>query len=264
MTSDHAFAAGKVPGHAMRIRRFESPDAAAAALALRVADTVTARPDLVLGLPAGRTMLPVYAELRRLHRLGAFDTSRLRVFDVDEFVGLSPGAPGSFRGFLERHLLDALDLRPRQMDFIDGAAPDAEAECERYERAIVEAGGIDLQLLGIGSNGHIGFNEPGEQLAVHTHLAHLHDRTRAANAVWFGGDEARVPSQALSMGMATILSARTIALIAGGTEKAAAVAAAIDGPLTTRIPASFLQLHSHVEIYLDREAASRLTPRPAD
>jgi len=245
----------------MRIRCFDSSQEAAAALAARVVDAVSARPDLVLGLPAGRTMLPVYAELTRLHQAGSFDASLLRVFDVDEFVGVASGGPGSFRRFLERHLLDVFGLSPSQLNFLDGATADVGRECERYEWAIAAAGGIDLQLLGIGVNGHIGFNEPGDSLVARTHMAHLHERTRMANAAWFDGEVSRVPSHALSMGMATLLGARALALIAVGPEKADAVAGAIDGPLTTLVPASFLQLHSRVEVYLDREAASRLAPR---
>jgi glucosamine-6-phosphate deaminase len=143
---------------------------------------------------------------------------------------------------------------------LDGRAPDLAAECRRYEDAIAAAGGVDVQLLGIGANGHIGFNEPGDGLHARTHVANLERASREANAQWFGGDWTAVPERALSMGMATILDARHIVLMATGAEKADAVAAMIEGPITTRLPASFLQLHRDVVVMVDTAAAARLNP----
>jgi glucosamine-6-phosphate deaminase len=240
----------------MKVLRFDSAADAAAALAARVADAIRHRPSLVLGLPAGRTMVPVYARLRETRRRSGLDVSHISTFAVDEFVGLEGGS-GSFRAFLLRELLEDFDLDPERTHFLDGAAG-PERECARYEQAITAAGGIGVQLLGIGRNGHIGFNEPGPSLHARTHLVALREETRIANAAWFDGDPARVPRQALSMGMATLLGARAVALIATGTDKAEAIARAIDGPITTELPASFLQLHHDVDVYVDQAAASQL------
>ena len=231
---------------------------AAVAAAMAIADAVMRQPDLTLGLPAGRTMIPVYATLRRLVHAAPAAWRDIRVFQVDEFVGLGQGDAGSFRAFLERHLLDELRLPSERANFLDGRAPDAQGECDRYELATIEAGGIDLQLLGIGVNGHIGFNEPGESLTARTHVATLRDETRRANADWFEGDLSRVPYQALSMGMGTLLQARDVLLVATGEGKATAVAQAVSGPVTTRLPASFLQLHPSTTLYVDEAVVKGL------
>ena len=242
----------------MDIRIFDTPEEAAAALARRIAAALGERPGTVLALPTGRTPIGTYAELRRLHAAGEADFSHASTFNVDEFAGVAPDDPGSFRTFMENHLFRGVNLRPERIHFLDGTAADLDRECERYESEIDEAGGIDVQLLGIGANGHIGFNEPGEELAGRTHRVALAQSTRRDNAALFGGDPARVPREALSMGMATILKARGIILLATGERKAQCVERTVHGPLTTRLPASFLQLHRHAELYLDRGAASRL------
>jgi glucosamine-6-phosphate deaminase len=164
---------------------------------------------------------------------------------------------------MQRHLFDHVNLSPRRIHFLNGRATAVEAECRRYERAIFRAGGIDLQILGLGTNGHIGFNEPGASLVARTHRVELTPATRRANAALFGGRPRVVPREALSMGMATILRAKRIVLLATGAGKARAVARAIEGPLRTRVPASFLQLHRHAEAWLDRAAAARLRRRGA-
>ena len=242
----------------MNIRVFDAPDAVACAVAGRVAAALTARPSLVLGLPTGRTPIAAYAELRRFHAAGHADFSRASTFNLDEFAGIAAAHPGSFRSYMERHLFGAVNLAPARIHFLDGVAGDLDAECERYEAGIAAAGGLDLQILGIGSNGHIGFNEPGAALAARTHRVTLADSTRRDNAPFFGGDPAQVPREALSMGMGTILKAAEIVLIATGERKAPCVERAVGGPVTTRLPASFLQLHPRVELYLDRAAAARL------
>ena len=156
------------------------------------------------------------------------------------------------------HLFDHVDLPSRQIHFLNGRAADIPAECLRYERAIARQGGIDLQMLGLGGNGHIGFNEPGRSLTAATHRTRLTAATRRANAGSFDGRAAAVPRHALSMGMATILSARRILLLATGAGKAACVDRMLNGPITTQVPASFLQLHPATEVWLDRAAARRL------
>jgi glucosamine-6-phosphate deaminase len=237
---------------------FPAPRVAAAALARRIAAAVAAEPGLVFGLPTGKTPLPLYRALADLERRGDLDLSHTTTFNLDEFLGVAAADPGSYRTFMERHLFGRLRHRPRATHVLAGDAPDPAAECARYERAIREAGGIGLQILGIGTNGHIGFNEPGRELAARTHVATLRPETRRANAALFGSDETAVPRQGLSMGVGTILDARSIVLLATGSTKAACVERMIRGPLTTRLPASLLQLHRQVHVYLDEAAASTL------
>jgi glucosamine-6-phosphate deaminase len=163
---------------------------------------------------------------------------------------------------MQTHLFDGVNVRPENRHLLDGTAADPEAECLRYEREIADAGGIDLQVLGIGTNGHIGFNEPAGTLQARTHRVTLKPETRRSNASLFGGDPAKVPPEALSMGMATILHSRAIVLLASGSSKASCVERVVNGPLTTELPASFLQLHDDVDIMLDVAAAEKLQPRP--
>jgi glucosamine-6-phosphate deaminase len=229
----------------------------ARALAERVASALREKPALVLGLPTGRTPLAMYGELRRMYP-SLVDFSRASTFNLDEFVGVASSDSGSFRDYMERHLFDGVNVDPSRIYFLNGMAADLEAECERFELAIETAGGIDLQVLGIGANGHIGFNEPADALVARTHRVTLHEGTRRDNADLFGGDTQRVPHEALSMGVGTILHATRVILIATGARKARCVERMIHGPLTTRMPASFLQTHRYVEVYLDREAASLL------
>ena len=242
----------------MEIRILETPEETAAVLARRVARALAEVPALVLGLPTGRTPVAAYAELRRMHAAGEADFARATTFNLDEFAGIPPSHPGSFRMFMERHLFHGINVPPGRIQFLDGAAPDLDAECERYEAAIDAAGGIDLLLAGIGANGHIGFNEPGDVLMARTHRVRLADSTRRDNAALFGGDPAQVPREALSMGLGTMLKAGAIVLVATGARKAACVERAVRGPVSTERPASFLQLHRHVELYLDRAAATDL------
>jgi glucosamine-6-phosphate deaminase len=234
---------------------FDSEEAVADALADRLIDAVRHRPSLVLGLPTGRTPLALYERLIAHTRDAAIDWSAVRTFNLDEFVGLGAGDPGSYRTFMQERFFDYVNVDPSKVGFLDGRAVDPAAECARYEDAIAAAGGLDIVVLGIGANGHIGFNEPADALVARTHRAVLDEPTRAANALWFEGDLRRVPREALTMGMATLLGARAIVLMATGEGKADAVAAAIDGGITTRVPASFLQLHPRVTVVLDEAAA---------
>ena len=244
-----------------RVTVFPDADAVARALARRVAETVAAHAHLVLGLPTGRTPLAFYRELVALHARGA-DFSGITTFNLDEFLGIPASHPGSYRTFMEEHLFRHVNVRPERRHFLDGVAPDPEAECSRYEREIAAAGGIDLQILGIGTNGHIGFNEPAPALAARTHRVTLKPETRRSNAGLFGGDAAHVPAEALSMGMATILHARAVVLLATGASKSTCVERVVNGPLTTELPASFLQLHDDVDVMLDVPAAAGLRAAP--
>ena len=242
----------------MNIERFETDDLLAATLATRLIEAISLNPRIVLGLPTGRTPVALYREIRSRSQRGQVDWSQVRTFNLDEFVGLGAGDAGSYRSYMQTELFDHVRIEPQNLGMLDGRAANLAAECARYERAIDEAGGIDIQILGIGGNGHVGFNEPADALEAETHVATLQDETRAANAGLFGGDIDRVPSHALSMGMAAILQAREIVLVATGEEKSEAVARMIDGPITTQLPASFLQLHSRVTVMLDHGAARRL------
>jgi glucosamine-6-phosphate deaminase len=196
-----------------------------------------------------------------LHAAGQADFSAATTFNIDEFLGIPSDHPGSYRTFMEQHLFSRVNLPAERINVLNGAAADPDAECRRYERAIADAGGIDLQLLGIGTNGHIGFNEPARELVGPTHHVTLTASTRRSNASLFDGDAGKVPAEALSMGMATILKARRIVLIATGKSKARCIDLVVNGPITTKLPASFLQLHRDVELMLDEAAAEKLATR---
>ena len=237
---------------------FPTDVAVAQALARRIAGAITATPRLVLGLPTGRTPIALYHELAALRARGEVDFAQVTTFNLDEFVGIPAAHPGSYRSFMELHLFGRVNIDRARVNFLRGDASDLGAECARYERAIADAGGIDLQVLGIGTNGHIGFNEPARELQSRTHRVRLRPETRRSNAALFGGDADAVPREALSMGMATILEARTLVLLATGRSKAACVERVIAGPLTTDLPASFLQLHRDADVMLDEAAAEKL------
>jgi len=243
----------------VNIERFADDDALSVALATYVLETIVKQPALVLGLPTGRTPLGLYRELRERSGRNRIDWSRVRTFNLDEFAGLDPSHSNSYRAYMQAELFDHVSIDAANVGFLDGAAPDLKAECRRYEDAIEAAGGIDVQILGIGANGHIGFNEPAGGLCAHTHIAELEQESREANAERFGGDWTKVPERALSMGMATILNAREIVLIATGAEKADAVHGMIEGLISTQLPASILQVHPRVTVMVDRAAARWLS-----
>ncbi len=249
-----------LPDPSLQITTFPDDRALARTVAAEIAGAVRANPRLVLGLPTGRTPIRLYRELAALHGHGELDLSQATTFNLDEFVGIDHAHPGSYRTFMQQHLFSRVNLAPERIHFLNGAAPDLEAECRRYEAEITAAGGIDLQLLGIGTNGHIGFNEPARALVARTHRVTLKAETRRSNAALFGGDVASVPTEALSMGMATILHARRIILIATGKSKARCIERTVSGPITPKLPASFLQLHRHVHLLLDGAAAADLSP----
>jgi glucosamine-6-phosphate deaminase len=242
-----------------RVTVFPDARTAARVVAARIAAALRVKPDLVLGLATGRTPIALYEELSSLTADRGLDWSAVTTFNLDEFFGLPPEHPASYRQFMQQHLFSRLNIPPDRINFLVGTA-DPEQECRRYEAAIAAAGGIDLQILGIGTNGHIGFNEPGPELQSRTHRVTLKPETRRSNATLFGGDPERVPAEALSMGMATILQARTLILLAHGRSKAGCVERLVNGPLTTELPASFLQLHHDVDLILDEGAAVELRP----
>ena len=245
----------------MKVRILADEAAVARHVASRVIKLVDAGPGTVLGLPTGRTPIQLYARLRAAFAAGRVDFSGVTTFNLDEFSGLPASHPASYRTFMETHLFGHVNLKRSRIHFLDGMAPDGWAECARYEAAIRRAGGIDLQILGIGANAHIGFNEPARALHADSHPAHLEPGTRRSNADLFAGRVRDVPRDALSMGVGTILRSRGVILMATGAGKAEAIRATVEGQVTTLVPASLLQLHRDVEVVLDRAAASLLGRR---
>jgi glucosamine-6-phosphate deaminase len=222
-----------------------------------VAREIRSKPDAVLGLATGSTPLALYRELIRMHREEGLDFSRVRSFNLDEYLGLGPEHPASYRAFMRENLFQHINIRAENTHIPDGLAGDVPRHCEAYEEAIRAAGGIDLQILGIGSDGHIGFNEPSSSLASRTRIKTLTPRTRADNARFFSEGES-VPHHVITMGIGTILEARRILLLGFGASKADALAAAIEGPLSPLVPASALHLHPRTHVLLDEAAASKL------
>lgn len=213
------------------------------------------QPGVSLGLATGSSPLPVYRELIERHARGELSFAGVRAFTLDEYVGLPRSHPESYHSVIRRELTDQVDLD--RVDAPDGQATDIPAEAARFEAAIVEAGGIDVQLLGIGTDGHIGFNEPGSSLASRTRVKTLTQQTRDDNARFFDSVD-DVPHHVLTQGLGTILDARHLVLIATGSSKAGAVAAAVEGPVSAFCPASVLQLHPHATVVVDEPAAAQL------
>lgn len=225
-----------------------------------VADLVRRRPNCVLGLATGGTPLGMYTELIRMHREEGLDFSRVVTFNLDEYVGLSATHPQSYRYFMQQNFFDHINIDARDTHVPDGRALDFDAYCEQYERLIAEEGGIDLQVLGIGGDGHIAFNEPGSSLGSRTRLKTLTAETIRDNARFFGGEQ-QVPHLAITMGVGTILESRQCLLLAAGKNKAKAIRETIEGPITAQVTASALQLHRDVIAILDEEAARLLERR---
>lgn len=215
------------------------------------------RPESVLGLATGDTPRGLYRELIRLHGEGEIDFSRASSFNLDEYVGLGADNPQSYRYFMRDQLFDHVNINAGRTHIPDGTAGDIEAECLRYEEAILGAGGIDIQILGLGRDGHIGFNEPGRELNARTHHARLNESTIEANARFFANRD-EVPTSAITMGIGTIMAARRILLLASGPSKAEPVQGMLRGPITPELPASVLQLHPDAIVILDEAAAALL------
>ena len=238
----------------MKVTVYDTPGALARAAAERLAAALRRRGGTVLLLPVGKTAVPVYRELVRLHRARRAPFRRATTFNLDE-LPVPAGDERSFRSFMERHLFSRVDLPPDRVRFLRGDAPDRERECARYERALAREGPADVAFVGIGVNGHVAYLEPGRALPPRTSVVRLTESTRRGLAA----DGIRpAPRIALTVGIETILSSRSIVLVASGSNKAAAVASALEGPVTARMPASFLSLHPRLTVLLDRGAASRL------
>ena len=242
----------------MEVLPFDTTEQIARVAADAIEGLVARKPDAVLGLATGSSPLPVYEELIARHRAGSGPSyQQVRCFTLDEYVGLPPGHPQTYRATIARELTDALGLRPDQVTGPD-VTPDGLATAgERYEEALHQAGGVDLQVLGIGSDGHLAFNEPGSSLTSLTRVKTLTQQTRQDNARFFGSPD-RVPRHVLTQGLGTILRARHLLLVATGSGKAEAIAAAVEGPVSASCPASVLQLHPHVSLLVDPAAAAGL------
>lgn len=223
-----------------------------------VEQALAARPDAVIGLATGGSPVPVYDELDRRVRTGRLSLREARGFCLDEYVGLPAGHPQRYRAVVERDFVAKVDIDPGNVHAPDGLADDLPAACAAYEQQIRDAGGVDVQILGIGADGHIGFNEPGSSLGSRTRIKTLTRRTREDNARFFDGDVDQVPVHCLTQGIGTILDARHLVLLATGAEKAQAVQWMLEGPVTAMCPASALQLHPHVTVVIDEAAAAGL------
>ncbi|MFJ6155651.1 glucosamine-6-phosphate deaminase [Pseudarthrobacter sp. NPDC092184] len=222
-----------------------------------VEDLLRSKPDAVLGLATGSSPLPVYDELASRHERDGLDFSRASGFALDEYVGLPPGHPESYREVVRREFTNRVNIRPENVHGPDGAAADIPAACRAYEEAIAAAGGVDLQILGVGTDGHIAFNEPGSSFASRTRIKSLIEQTRRDNARFFSS-LADVPHHVLTQGLGTIMEARHVILLATGAQKAQAVREFVEGPVAAICPASILQFHPHATVLLDEAAASAL------
>ncbi len=220
-----------------------------------LAGQIKVKADSVLGLATGNSPIGIYDRLCLMHRVGALDFSAVSTFNLDEYLPIDPEDPNSYCAFMHEHLWDKVNIRPENCHIPAGNIPleEAEAMCRQYDKSIEEAGGIDLQLLGIGRNGHIGFNEPADKLIVGTHVTGLTESTVEANSVLFPSPD-QMPRHAVTMGMGTIAAARRILLIANGKSKHEALMGLIGGEITTALPASLLQLHPNVTVICDEEA----------
>jgi glucosamine-6-phosphate deaminase len=223
-----------------------------------VAELVRKKPNCVLGFATGGTPLGMYKELIRMHKNEGLDFSKVTTFNLDEYVGLPPEHDQSYHYFMWENLFKHINVDRRFVHIPMGMADDIEAHCEWYEEQIVKAGGIDLQILGIGANGHIAFNEPGSSLGSRTRIKTLTGTTREANARFFKNPD-EVPKYAITMGVGTIMDAKELLLLASGDGKANAIAATCEGPITAMCPASIVQLHRYAFVIVDQAAGAKLT-----
>jgi glucosamine-6-phosphate deaminase len=222
-----------------------------------VADRLKKKPNLVLGLATGSTPLGLYKELIRMHKYEGLDFSKVTTFNLDEYVGLPPSHDQSYHYFMQNNFFSSVNIDPRYIHVPHGMARDVSLFCEWYEDRINSFGGIDVQVLGIGANGHIAFNEPGSSLGSRTRIKTLTPATRDDNKRFFKSDE-EVPKYAITMGVGTIMNAKELLLVASGKSKAQAIKPAVEGPLTAMCPASIIQMHKEAFVIVDKEAGSKL------
>ena len=241
----------------MRIYQSEDYQAMSRRAANIISAQVIYKPDCVLGLATGGTPVGTYKQLVGWYKKGDLSFAEVRSVNLDEYLGLSPHHEQSYRYFMQDNLFNHIDIKPENTHVLNGLAKNPEAECEAYNKLIRDLGGIDLQLLGMGHNGHIAFNEPGDNFGLGTHVVSLSERTIDANQRFFESRD-QVPRQALSMGIKSIMGARRILVVVSGEDKADAVCKAVTGPVTDQVPASVLQLHPDVTLVGDTAALSKL------
>ena len=241
----------------MRIYQAEDYKAMSRRAANIISAQVIYKPNCVLGLATGGTPVGLYKQLVDWYKKGDLSFAETRSVNLDEYLGLSPHHEQSYRYFMQVNLFDHIDIKPENTHVLDGLAKNPQAECTAYNRLIRDLGGIDLQLLGMGHNGHIAFNEPGDNFGLGTHVVSLSERTIDANQRFFESRD-QVPRQALSMGIKSIMGARRILVVVSGEDKADAVCKAVTGPVTDQVPASVLQLHPNVTLVGDTAALSKL------
>jgi glucosamine-6-phosphate deaminase len=223
-----------------------------------IAELIQKKPNCVLGLATGSTPLGFYKELIRMHNEERLDFSQVTTFNLDEYVGLPRGHSQSYYNFMHENLFKHININQNSIHIPNGMAEDIEQECEDYEKEIARAGGIDLQVLGIGANGHIAFNEPLSSLGSRTRIKTLTEKTRRDNARFFSSMD-EVPKYAITMGVGTIMETRSIILLASGKSKAEAICKTVEGPITAMVPATMVQMHARAIIIVDVEAASLLS-----
>jgi glucosamine-6-phosphate deaminase len=239
----------------MNIIEFESKEQLGKEAAAIIAHAIAAKPDAVLGLATGGTPIDTYKELIQLHQAHQLSFKQTKTINLDEYAGLDPEHENSYMTYMKRHLFDYIDLPQSQYFLPNGNAAHLEKECLRYDQLIEDVGGIDLQLLGIGQNGHIGFNEPGTPFNSKTHVVQLDENTRQANARYFSSID-EVPTHAITMGIASILSSKKILLLASGKSKAKVIQYLEQAEIHPDFPASALKLHEDVTVLIDRDAGS--------
>ncbi|WP_337867098.1 glucosamine-6-phosphate deaminase [Ignavibacterium sp.] len=225
--------------------------------AKQVSSLIRKKPDCVIGFATGSTPLGLYKELIRMHNEEGLDFSKLVSFNLDEYVGLPPNHPESYHYFMWENLFKHININPSNVHIPMGMAEDIDAFCEWYEEKINKHGGIDLQILGIGSNGHIAFNEPGSSLGSRTRIKTLVENTRLNNSRFFNSMD-EVPKYAITMGVGTIMESRRLLLLANGIKKAEAIKQTVEGPIMVKYPATIVQLHRYATLIVDKEAASKL------
>ncbi len=241
----------------MLIHVYKNAQEVGKAAAMIVASEILKKEDCVLGLATGSTPIPTYQEMARMNREGLIDFAKVRSYNLDEYIGLAPDHICSYRRFMNEQLFDHINIDKANTHVPCGIGEDHEADAKAYDEAVEAAGGIDLQILGIGHDGHIGFNEPGDEFVSATNIVTLTDMTIDANTRFFEKRD-DVPRQAITLGNRNIMAAKRIILLATGAEKANAIAAAIKGNITPQMPASLLQVHPNVQFLLDEAAASLL------
>ena len=238
----------------IKVKNYEELSRTAATI---IAGTILSKPDCILGLATGSSPVGTYDQLAAMYEDGILDFSHVKSVNLDEYVGLDGSNDQSYRYFMQDNLFDHIDIHPENTHVLNGLAKDPDAECAAYNKLIAELGGIDLQLLGMGHNGHIAFNEPGDDFGLETHVVDLTESTIEANKRFFESRD-EVPRHALSMGIKNIMNARRILMVVSGEEKADIVCKAFTGPVTKEVPASVLQLHPDVTLVGDKAALHKL------